>query len=111
EPLRHRAVVDLLLEPVGQLTLQLAAVVAECLHDRGHVLPVEHLVARHYFLFWTNWKPKRPLTQRLPRVTSWSSGEVTFTIASSCTWSVRLQPTPQYGHTVSTCDCCASSHV
>ena len=42
----------------------------------GHVLPVQDLVAGHYGLrFWTNSKPKRPLTQRLPRVTSWSSGE------------------------------------
>src|SRR6266567_9270067 len=54
---------------------------------------------------WTYDQPKRPLTHRLPRVTSWSAGEVTFTIASSCTCSVRLQPTPQYGQTVSTCDC------
>src|SRR5947207_7031561 len=49
--------------------------------------------------------------QRLPRVTSWSSGDVTLTIASSCTCSVRLQPTTQYGQTVSTSDCFASSHV
>src|SRR5206468_656340 len=83
-------------------------VVVECLDDRRHVLPVEHLVAGHYFRFCTNWKPKRPLTQRLPRVTSWSSGEVTLTISSSCTCSVRLQPTPQYGQTVSTWDCSSS---
>src|SRR2546421_10804173 len=49
--------------------------------------------------------------QRFPRVTSWSSGEVTFTISSSCTCSVRLQPTPQYGQTVSTSDCFDSSQV
>ena len=49
--------------------------------------------------------------QRFPRVTSWSSGEVTFTISSSCTCSVRLQPTPQYGQTVSTSVCSASSQV
>src|ERR1700756_630512 len=46
--------------------------------------------------------------QRLPRVTSWSSGELTLTIASSWTWSVRLQPTPQYGQTVSTSVCSSS---
>ena len=32
---------------------------------------------------------------------SWSSGEVTLTILLSCTCSVRLQPTPQYGQIVS----------
>ena len=48
----------------------------------------------------TCWKPKRPLMQRFPRVTSWSSGLVTLTIVLSCTCSSRLQPTPQYGHTV-----------
>src|SRR3954453_13521604 len=48
--------------------------------------------------------------QRLPRVTSWSSGEVTLTIASSWTCSVRLQPTPQYGHTVSTSDFSSCFH-
>uniref|UniRef100_A0A6J7Q5X8 Unannotated protein n=1 Tax=freshwater metagenome TaxID=449393 RepID=A0A6J7Q5X8_9ZZZZ len=30
----------------------------------------------------------------------WSFGEVTFTMRLSCTCSVRLHPTPQYGHTV-----------
>ncbi len=39
--------------------------------------------------------PKRPFTQRLPRVTSWSSGEFTRMISLSCTTSSRLQPTPQ----------------
>src|SRR2546422_397223 len=48
--------------------------------------------------------------QRLPRVTEWSSGELTFTIESSCTCSVRLQPTPQYGQIVSTCVWRDSSH-
>src|SRR4051794_21761712 len=47
--------------------------------------------------------------QRLPRVMSWSSGEVTLTISLSCTWSVRLQPTPQYGQMVSVCVCWDSS--
>src|SRR3954465_1380768 len=41
--------------------------------------------------------------QRLPRVMSWSSGELTLTISLSCTCSVRLQPTPQYGQIVSAC--------
>src|SRR5262249_10503613 len=53
--------------------------------------------------FWTNWKPKRPFTHSLPRVTSWSSGELPFTMSPAWTWSVRLQPTPQYGPIVSTC--------
>ena len=71
EPLHHRALVDLLLEPVGKLALDLAAAVVERLDHRRHVLPVQDLVAGHYGLrFWTNWKPKRPLMQRLPRVTS-----------------------------------------
>ncbi len=34
-------------------------------------------------------------------MTEWSSGEVTFTIALSCTWTSRSQPTPQYGQIVS----------
>ena len=37
--------------------------------------------------FCTNWKPNRPLMQRWPSVTSMSSGEVTLTIALSCTCS------------------------
>lgn len=45
--------------------------------------------------FWTYLQPKRPLMQRLPRVTSWSSGDVTFTISLSWTCNSRLQPTPQ----------------
>src|SRR5262245_43154470 len=49
--------------------------------------------------------------QRFPLVTSWSCGEVTFTISSSCTCSVRLQPTPQYGQIVFTCVWRDSSHV
>ena len=46
--------------------------------------------------------------QRLPRVTSWSSGLVTFTIALSCTCSSRLQPTPQYGQIVCVTACSSS---
>src|SRR4051794_17448485 len=45
--------------------------------------------------FLTNWKPKRPLMQRLLEVTGWSSGDVTLTISLSCSCSSRLQPTPQ----------------
>src|SRR6266508_2052868 len=45
--------------------------------------------------FCTNSKPNRPLMHRCPRVMSWSSGEVTFTIALSWTWSSRSHPTPQ----------------
>src|SRR5579864_3124939 len=67
EPLTHRAPVDLLLEPVGELPLRSV----RCLHERGDVLPVQDL---HGHLFCTYRKPKRPLMQRLPRVTSWSSG-------------------------------------
>ena len=48
--------------------------------------------------------------QRLPRVTSWSSGELTLTISSSCVCSVRVQPTPQYGQIVSVCSCSSSRH-
>ena len=40
-----------------------------------------------------------------------SSGEVTFTIALSWTWSVSVQPTPQYGQIVSVGVCAASSQV
>ena len=36
---------------------------------------------------------------------AWSCGLVTFTIRLSCTWSVRLQPTPQYGQIVSVVSC------
>src|ERR1044071_352042 len=43
----------------------------------------------------TNCQPKRPLIQRLPCVTEWSRGEVTFTISPSCSCTVRLHPTPQ----------------
>src|SRR6266576_4795558 len=49
--------------------------------------------------------------QRLPSVTSWSCGDVTFTISLSCTCSSRLQPTPQYGHTVVTTFSFSASHV
>ena len=53
-----------------------------------------------FFLFFlpcprTNCQPKRPLMQRCPRVTSWSSGEVALTIWLSCTCRVTVQPTPQ----------------
>lgn len=43
----------------------------------------------------TNSNPKRPFTQRFPWVTSWSWGEVTFTMRFSWTCTSRLQPTPQ----------------
>src|ERR1051326_8607185 len=49
--------------------------------------------------------------QRLPWVTSWSSGEVTFTIFPSCSCTVKLQPTPQYGQMVVVCSCRDSFHV
>jgi hypothetical protein len=45
--------------------------------------------------FWTNWKPKRPLTQRWPSVTDESFGEVTLTMSLSWTWRLTVQPTPQ----------------
>src|SRR3954451_25451299 len=48
---------------------------------------------------------------RLPWVTGLSCGEVTFTISLSCTCRVRLQPTPQYAHTVVVSVCADSSHV
>ncbi len=60
--------------------------------------------------FWTNCQPKRPLMQRCPFVTSWSRGEVTRTIALSCTRSSSVQPTPQYGQIVSVTVCFDSSH-
>src|SRR5688572_2132033 len=44
---------------------------------------------------------------RLPWVTEWSEGLDTLKISLSCTCSVRLQPTPQYGHTVVVV-CCRS---
>src|SRR3954471_13110254 len=49
--------------------------------------------------------------QRLPWVTGLSCGEVTFTISLSCTCRVRLQPTPQYAHTVVARVCADSSQV
>src|SRR6266550_6349461 len=49
--------------------------------------------------------------QRLPSVTSWSCGDVTFTISLSWTCSSRLQPTPQYGQTVETTVSLSASHV
>src|SRR5690348_5704323 len=48
---------------------------------------------------------------RLPRVMSWSNGDVTRTISLSCTWRSSVQPTPQYGQIVLTCVCFDSSHV
>src|SRR5579859_2400011 len=48
---------------------------------------------------------------RFPCVTSWSRGEVTFTIFPSCSCRVRLQPTPQYGQIVVVCSWRCSSHV
>ena len=51
--------------------------------------------------FWTCWKPKRPLMQRLPWVTGWSGGDITLTIVLSWTCSDSVQPTPQYGQIVS----------
>src|SRR5262249_60818279 len=59
----------------------------------------------------TNGNPNRPLMQRCPDVTSLSSGDVTLTIALSWTCSSSMQPTPQYGHTVSVTVCRSSSHV
>src|SRR5262249_40177502 len=59
----------------------------------------------------TNGNPNRPLMQRCPDVTSLSSGDVTLTIALSWTCSSSMQPTPQYGHTVSVTVCRASFHV
>ncbi len=60
---------------------------------------------------WTNCQPKRPLTQRWPRVTSLSKGEVTLTIFPSWTWRVVVHPTPQYGQIVSVWVCLDSSQV
>src|SRR5882672_12938619 len=40
-----------------------------------------------------------------------SSGDVALTIRPSCTCSVSVQPTPQYGQIVSVAVCRASSHV
>src|SRR6185436_6647903 len=53
----------------------------------------------------TKRQPKRPLMQRLPRVMSLSKGDVALTISPSCTWSVKVQPTPQYGQMVSVAVC------
>src|SRR6266852_8176653 len=70
EALRHRAPVDLLLEPRAELPRHGRPVVGERLDERRDVLPVENLEAGHlaYGRFWTNWYPKRPLMQRFPRV-------------------------------------------
>src|SRR5688572_1015225 len=48
---------------------------------------------------------------RFPRVTEWSSGEVTLTIRLSCTCSSRLQPTPQYEQMVVTTSWRSGSHI
>ena len=48
--------------------------------NRTGQAPVSVPPSRISARFCTNWKPNRPLTQRLPLVTSWSSGEVTLTI-------------------------------
>src|SRR5436190_16097079 len=56
-------------------------------------------------------QPNRPLMQRLPSVTGFSSGDVAFTISPSCTCSVSVQPTPQYGQIVSTVVCSSSFQV
>ena len=51
---------------------------------------------------WTNRHPKRPLMHKLPSVMELSRGDVDFTISPSCSCSVSVQPTPQYGQIVST---------
>jgi hypothetical protein len=61
----------------------------------GFAAAVGHSVLVESRLGLMCWKPKRPLMQRLPRVMSWSSGELTLTIWLSWTCRVRLQPTPQ----------------
>ena len=48
--------------------------------------------------------------QRWPPVTPFSIGEVTFTISFSWTWSVSVQPTPQYEQIVSVLVCSSSFH-
>ena len=53
----------------------------------------------------TKRQPNRPLMHRLPAVIALSSGEVAFTISPSCTCSVSVQPTPQYGQMVSVVVC------
>ena len=92
EALLHRDAVDLLLVPVGKLALHFTAVVVERFEHRRNVLPIQDLKARHYGLrFCTNSNPKRPLMHRLPRVTSWSSGEVTFTMSGAVEYNADFQ--------------------
>src|SRR5690242_7870051 len=61
--------------------------------------------------FCVNCQPKRPLMQRFPCVTEWSSGELTFTICPACACTVSSQPTPQYGQIVSVRVCRDSFQV
>src|SRR5262249_28858450 len=70
---------------------------ASALARQGSTAISDHSFGR----FCTNCQPNRPLMQRCPLVTSWSSGDVTRTIALSCTRSSSVQPTPQYGQIVS----------
>ena len=59
----------------------------------------------------TKRQPNRPLMQRLPAVMALSSGDVALTISPSCTCSVSVQPTPQYGQIVSVVVWRDSSHA
>ena len=55
-------------------------------------------------LEWTKPVPNRPLTQRVPKL-DWFAGAssaIPASLPSSLTLSVMPQPTPQYGHVVST---------
>src|SRR5690348_18206585 len=65
----------------------------------------------HYLVPCVNCQPKRPLMQRFPCVTEWSSGELTFTIRPSWACTVSSQPTPQYGQIVSVRVCFDSPQV
>ena len=55
-------------------------------------------------LEWTKPVPKRPLTQRVPRLERFrgTSSAITASRPSRLTLSVMPQPTPQYGQVVST---------
>src|SRR5882724_7045703 len=77
QALLHRDAVDLLLEPVGELARHLCPVVRCDADQRRDLLPVEN-ANLHQRRFCTYWYPNRPLMQRLPSVTSWSCGDVTF---------------------------------
>ena len=57
--------------------------------------PRQRRSALCYLLPCVNCQPKRPLMQRFPRVTEWSSGELTFTICPDCACTVSSHPTPQ----------------